>query len=57
MTLNDEVLRKHKLLLSIVVIAVGVTLQLFGIDSTITFLTGAASGYFAGQMFKTGVAE
>jgi len=53
MTFDDSTLSQHKLLLSIVIIAIGVTLQCFGINSTVTFLTGAASGYFTSQMFAT----
>jgi hypothetical protein len=51
MRLDDEMLSKHKIIIAIVVIAAGLTLNQFGIDGAIIFLTGAASSYLARELF------
>jgi hypothetical protein len=55
--LCDEELRKHRILFAIVIIAVGVVLTHFGIDSAVTLLMGAAIGFFSREMFPSPEAE
>lgn len=58
MNLSDSALGQHKILLAIIVVALGVTLAIFGIDGTVTFMTGAASGFLAKTIFAvTGTEE
>ena len=50
--LTDAKLKEHKILFSIVFIALGVVATMMGINSTVTFVTGAASGFFVKNMLK-----
>jgi hypothetical protein len=53
LNLCDSELRKHKILLAVIFVAAGTVLTFLGINGTVTFLTGAASGYLVKEMFTS----
>ncbi len=56
MNLSDSALSRHRILLSVVLIALCITLTMMGFDSTITLVQGAACGYLVSVFqLKTGV--
>jgi hypothetical protein len=48
---SDENLRQHKIIIAVVVIAVGTVLIQFGFDHMIVMLVGAASGFLSRELF------
>jgi hypothetical protein len=51
MRLDDEALSKHKIILSVILVAACLVLNQYGIDGVVVFLSGAASSYLARELF------
>lgn len=49
--ISDDVLKQHKIIIAVVFLAIGVALQCYGLNGMITFLTGAAGGFIARELF------